>query len=461
MDGTTLPPSRRSSTPSSSNQPQPRQQRQRQPRNDDGTTIPSPSSTPRGRSDEQRRRRRAPLRDDDGERRRRRHQQQQKQQQQTTSSHQSKQQRSNNKKEEAQAKNNDDDTSTKIEDTSNNDETRTTTKKKMYGLYTSDYNGDDEDDAIDVLEELYGKTASKAINSVGELIADVAEGNFWKETTMVSPPSSSSSSSSPRNGRGGSTSEQQGKTAGRANRTSTSNVNNNGKDKHPTTDQQKQQSPTPPNKKRQRRYWRDRLTERVDYAFGLHEDNVDDYYAKWQNKKDTKSSRERADDPMSIFEGRQKTKGLVAPFWEEEGSLMSLFFGGRTMTITGWKDGTGRRQKFMAFRDRFKNDLQRQNNIGTTICTTTFRTTLALLASASRWATCKGALPQPIVVCILSAAALSAPRRRRWMALGVTLLALRTVAELIHGYVYGNKDWEDDELYTDGDEDSGCDDDDA
>eukprot|EP00555_Chaetoceros_dichaeta_P001878 CAMPEP_0198276624 /NCGR_PEP_ID=MMETSP1447-20131203/65412_1 /TAXON_ID=420782 /ORGANISM="Chaetoceros dichaeta, Strain CCMP1751" /LENGTH=52 /DNA_ID=CAMNT_0043971583 /DNA_START=485 /DNA_END=643 /DNA_ORIENTATION=+ len=44
------------------------------------------------------------------------------------------------------------------------------------------------------------------------------------------------------------------------------------------------------------------------------------------------------------------------------------------------------------------------------------------------------------------------------MALEVTLVALRTVAEIDSWvYVYGNKDWEDDELYTDEDGDGGFD----
>jgi hypothetical protein len=35
------------------------------------------------------------------------------------------------------------------------------------------------------------------------------------------------------------------------------------------------------------------------------------------------------------------------------------------------------------------------------------------------------------------------------MTIGITLIALRTVAEIIHGYVYGNEDWDDDEPYSD------------
>jgi hypothetical protein len=30
----------------------------------------------------------------------------------------------------------------------------------------------------------------------------------------------------------------------------------------------------------------------------------------------------------------------------------------------------------------------------------------------------------------------------------MTIVALRTIAEALHGYVYGNEDWEDDDVYT-------------
>ena len=80
---------------------------------------------------------------------------------------------------------------------------------------------------------------------------------------------------------------------------------------------------------------------------------------------------------------------------------------------------------------------------------------LAVLSYVCRWATCRGALPQPIVVFLLGASALSAPRRKKVMTLVITLLAIRTVAEALHGYVYANGDWEYDGDYE---EESDCED---
>ena len=72
-------------------------------------------------------------------------------------------------------------------------------------------------------------------------------------------------------------------------------------------------------------------------------------------------------------------------------------------------------------------------------------------------------MPQPIVVFFLFAAAISAPSKRRFTTVGVTLVALRTAAEALHGYIYGNEDWDDDRMYIDDghdDFDDDCDDDD-
>ena len=55
-------------------------------------------------------------------------------------------------------------------------------------------------------------------------------------------------------------------------------------------------------------------------------------------------------------------------------------------------------------------------------------------------------MPQPIVVFVLAASAISAPRRRKLMTVTLALVATRTLAEALHGYVHGNEDWEDDEF---------------
>lgn len=50
------------------------------------------------------------------------------------------------------------------------------------------------------------------------------------------------------------------------------------------------------------------------------------------------------------------------------------------------------------------------------------------------------------MVFVFAASALSAPKRKKVMAAVLALIITRAVAEAIHGYVYGNEDWEDDDL---------------
>lgn len=59
-----------------------------------------------------------------------------------------------------------------------------------------------------------------------------------------------------------------------------------------------------------------------------------------------------------------------------------------------------------------------------------------------RWASVRGALPQPIVVLGVSSAAVCARPKRRLMVVIFTLLTMRTVGELIHGYTHGHSDWD-------------------
>ena len=49
--------------------------------------------------------------------------------------------------------------------------------KKIYSVH-----GQDEDKYLLELEELYGKAAARAINTVGDFVADVAEGTYWNAT---------------------------------------------------------------------------------------------------------------------------------------------------------------------------------------------------------------------------------------------------------------------------------------
>ena len=63
------------------------------------------------------------------------------------------------------------------------------------------------------------------------------------------------------------------------------------------------------------------------------------------------------------------------------------------------------------------------------------------------WASVRGALPQPLVVFSVITAALSTRARQgRLTTVIVTLLALCTLGEVIHGYRFGDEDgWDDDD----------------
>lgn len=79
--------------------------------------------------------------------------------------------------------------------------------------------------------------------------------------------------------------------------------------------------------------------------------------------------------------------------------------------------------------------------------TTFFQSALkALLMVATyicRWASVRGAVPQPIVVMGVTSAFLCARPGKRLWTVSLSLIAMRTIGELIHAYVYGDEDWED------------------
>jgi hypothetical protein len=54
----------------------------------------------------------------------------------------------------------------------------------------------------------------------------------------------------------------------------------------------------------------------------------------------------------------------------------------------------------------------------------------------------RGAIPQPIVVIGVISGFISARPGYRLRTVLIALISLRTVGELIHGYAYGDSDWE-------------------
>lgn len=172
--------------------------------------------------------------------------------------------------------------------------TQIDSRKKIYSPYPQN---DGNDNAVD-LEELYGRATANAIDTVGEFLVDVMSGEKSFENGTAYPKRPGSDTSNFPKGR------------------------------------EKENAPI------RRRYWKDKLAEKVDYALGVHEDGG--YYKSWQDQLDRQRATEsNTRDPVSIFYGnqkkRQREKKKTGPFWEEDGSLMSLLLGrnpkGRELTF--------------------------------------------------------------------------------------------------------------------------------
>jgi len=213
------------------------------------------------------------------------------------------------------------------------------------------------------------------------------------------------------------------------------------------------------------RHWRDRIADRLDAAMGVHEQGS--YYQEWADRIDLDKDNKIGTDPEDWVMGKHKNQrrmGLTPEerrssrnggrgaeqggrrgkvdkyFWSQDGTIMSALLG---RTPTGQRASVDK---------LFAQPLG--PNVVTTLLRSAFQLSLASFANVCRWASVRGSLPQPIVVFFVSIALTCAPRGKRILSGGVTLLALRSVAEALHGYIYGDNGWEDDpdHLYYDDDD---------
>jgi hypothetical protein len=183
---------------------------------------------------------------------------------------------------------------------------------------------------------------------------------------------------------------------------------------------------SPQTKKGQARHWKDRMEEQIDYLFGIHDDDG----STSLNGERPKGETRRYNKPPGYREQRlgNSTINKRVPIWEEEGSILSVLFGRST---------TGAQKRL----ERFFENNDVGNNILTGFIGSVMKGGLMVASYLCRWASVKGAIPQPVVVMAVTSAALTA--RRRVNVVIMTLLLLRTVGELIHGYVRRDEDWED------------------
>jgi hypothetical protein len=182
-------------------------------------------------------------------------------------------------------------------------------------------------------------------------------------------------------------------------------------------------------KKTRSGYWKDRMEENFDYMMGIHKDGK--YYDRWANQEMEDEGNAEGTDSVSYARGRSSRGKKIPqkPIWEEENLLSMLF-------------GTDDRNRFSMF-DRSPS------NFGSGSLLRLFRSLLqsfsVFAGSVGRWASVRGALPQPVVVVGVIAAGLSSRPGRRFRNIVIALVAMRTVGELLHGYAYDDSDFGDDD----------------
>lgn len=135
--------------------------------------------------------------------------------------------------------------------------------------------------------------------------------------------------------------------------------------------------------------------------------------------------------------------GVDKYFWTRDGTAMSALF------------GRSRNGNKALVDDLFSQPIGA--NVITTLLRSGFQLSLALFTNTCRWASVRGSLPQPIVVFFTGTALVLAPKGKRLLTTGLTLFALRALAEALHGYIYGPDGWEDDpdHLFIDDDDEDG------
>ena len=264
----------------------------------------------------------------------------------------------------------------------NRDQSRSTPKRRVYSPYASASHPEDE-----YLQDSFGRFFGR--------LADTADSFLWEETSLF----------------------------------------NDDKDKqrlHDVNGHEELEGKAPRRHRRRRErsssrsHWRDRMEMNFDYFMGIHEDGKE--YSRWleRDRMDEVSEGDRL-DAVAYANGKKRRQKARQPRyerapWEDDNSLISLLF------------GTRRRPGRQEFLD-VSSDISAPGSLLKLIRALS-RAGLTIGEVLGRWASVRGAIPQPVVMVSLIAVGVSARPGRRIKSLAVALLVFRTVGELIHGYTF-------------------------
>ena len=191
-----------------------------------------------------------------------------------------------------------------------------------------------------------------------------------------------------------------------------------------------------------RRHWRDRMEEQLDNLLGIHDDDVS--YDRWTQRERQEVREQSGYDAISYARGRspkrrrsrkghheRTTVRFEHPIWQFDGgdddtNLVSLLFG----------SGDSRSGSQLIGR---KGSLLRFFHV-------LFLFSRRWFGRLVRWASVRGALPEPIIAISLFSIGLSVRPKRRLVTMATTLIFMRLLGEIVDGGgPYTEDSFEDDE----------------
>ena len=163
------------------------------------------------------------------------------------------------------------------------------------------------------------------------------------------------------------------------------------------------------------------MEEQFDFIMGIHQDGK--YYNRWLGQEFEDDEAAEGTDAVSYARGRspnQRRKKRIAtrPVWEERDSLLGILFGVDDPSPSFV--GSGSMLKILR---------------------TLLRSSAILMSGVCRWASVRGTLPKPVVVVGALSALLCSKPGGRVRNLVLSLLAVRALGELLHGYMYNDDDF--------------------
>ncbi len=116
-------------------------------------------------------------------------------------------------------------------------------------------------------------------------------------------------------------------------------------------------------------------------------------------------------------QNRENQEGIEENDLDQDGSLVNILFRNGSFKTSG-----------------------KASNMCSSFVQTFARTVIILLASLLEWASCRGALPRPVVVGALSISTFFAPKQKMRITLTFSLIAIRVLAEGMYGLIHRDGD---------------------